>query len=119
MKKILPAIFLPVAALATGCQQTTVHTHQTSAALAGASSVSPSSSHPSTTSAAAVSSSTHSSPPRNPSTRTTAVVVTPAPRTASTPAPAKKPEKREVYEEQTSEVVETYVFPASDEEMGR
>jgi hypothetical protein len=43
----------------------------------------------------------------------------PSPRRAPVPAPAKKPAKREVYEEQTSEVVETYVFPASDEEMGR
>lgn len=119
MKKILPAIVLPVVALATGCQQTTVHTHQSSAALAGASSGSPSSSPPASTSAAAVSSSTLSSTPRNASARTTAVVVTPAPRTASALAPAKKPEKREIYEEKTSEVVETYVFPASDEEMGR
>jgi hypothetical protein len=45
--------------------------------------------------------------------------VAPAPQPAPTPSPAKKPAKREVYEEQTSEVVETYVFPASDEEMGR
>jgi hypothetical protein len=45
--------------------------------------------------------------------------VAPAPQPAPTPSPAKKPAKREVYEGQTSEVVETYVFPASDEEMGR
>ena len=117
MKKILPAILLPVAVLGTGCQQTTVHTHQTSAALVDSSSGP--SSRPSSTSAAAVSSSTLTYNPRNASAQTTAVMVTPAPRTASAPAPVKKPEKREVYEEQTSEVVETYVFPASDEEMAR
>ena len=117
MKKILPAIFLPVAVLGTGCQQTTVLTHQTSAALAGASSSQ--SSRPGSTSAAAVSSSSIYSDARNVSAQTTAVVVAQAPRAATAPASARKPEKREVYEEQTSEVVETYVFPASDEEIGR
>jgi hypothetical protein len=43
----------------------------------------------------------------------TTVVSPPSPRPTSPPA------KRDVYEEKTSEVVETYVFPASDSEMGR
>ena len=120
MKKILPTIVLPMVALATSCQQTTVHTYQSSAALAGASSGgSSSTARPSTTSAAA-SSYALTNTPRAAATHSTAIAVSPAPRLAAAPpTPAKKPDKREIYEEKTSEVVETYVFPASDEEMAR
>jgi hypothetical protein len=117
MKKTLLALLLPVAFLATGCQQTTVHTHSGSAALAGVSSVSPAPTR--TTAAAAGASATAIGDRRISGVSMTTAGVAPAPQPAPTPSPAKKPAKREVYEEQTSEVVETYVFPASDEEMGR
>lgn len=113
MKTSAKLLLLPAALLLPACQQTTVHTTQTSAALAGAS-TGTYSGRPGTTAAAAGASVT--SAPRMAPTQvqTSAVISRP-----SAPAPARKPEKREIYEEQTSEVVETYVFPASDEEMGR
>lgn len=113
MKTSAKILLLPAALLLPACQQTTVHTHQTSAALAGASTGYPG--RPSSTTAAAAGASVTSSPRLAPTQVQTSAVVT----RPSAPAPTRKPEKREIYEEQTSEVVETYVFPASDEEMGR
>lgn len=109
MKTSAKILLLPAALLLPACQQTTVHTTQTSAALAGSYSGRPG------TTAAAAGASVTSAPRMAPTqVQTSAVISRP-----SAPAPARKPEKREIYEEQTSEVVETYVFPASDEEMGR
>jgi hypothetical protein len=103
---------IPVGLILSGCQPTTIHITQGAAAIAGSTSVADAGGR----STRGISqSSVRSEVSPEPEGRLFESVK----RTPIAPVSQRKPEKREVYEEKTSTVVESFVVPASDQEFGR
>lgn len=105
-------VAIPVGLILSGCQPTTIHITQGAAAIAGSTSLADAGGR----STRGISqSSIRSEVSPEPVGRSVGSVKP----TPIAPVSQKKPEKREVYEEKTSTVVESFVVPASDQELGR
>lgn len=110
----IPLFAIPVGLILSACQPTTILITQNAAAIAGSTSVADAGGRPSRGTTQSSVRSEVSPEPAGRSVGSAKHTFTPI-----APVSQRKPEKREVYEEKTSTVVESFVVPASDQELGR